>query len=154
MATNRFNESHKNDLVIFYADDDIDDLDTFKDALDDIGRDTTVYVHDRGDKLLTALKNPPPNPHFVFLDLNMPGKNGFEVLKEIKESEMLKDTPVIILSTSSDNTTIKETQRLGADYYITKPNSFANLKKSIATVLDINWAEHSSLSNFVFQNHN
>ncbi len=48
------------------------------------------------EKLLNAIYNPPPTPHLVFLDLNMPGKNGFDVLAELRNSEVKNDIPVII----------------------------------------------------------
>ena len=65
-----------------------------------------------------------PRPDLILLDLNLPKKNGCEVLGEIKKDDSLKSIPVIILSTSSDLTDIHITYELCANCYITKPNNF------------------------------
>ncbi len=77
----------------------------------------------------------PPPPYAIFLDLNMPRKNGFECLSEIRKTPKLKDIMVVIFSTSADKNAIETTYALGANYYIRKPRSFKLLKKAIETVL-------------------
>ena len=70
-------------------------------------------------------------PNVLFLDLNMPRKNGFECLNEIKLNNDLQNLPVIILSTSFNPDTIDELYDSGAQYYIRKPSEFSKLKKVI-----------------------
>jgi len=142
----------KEDLTIFYTDDDNDDLDFFKDVTSAIDDNITVVTHDRGDKLLQALNNQPPSPQIIFLDLNMPGKNGFEVLKDIKNKEEWKDIPVVIFSTSSDEQSISKSRELGASYYLPKQSSFEAFKKSISHTLTINWKTFiPSPTNFIYR---
>jgi CheY-like chemotaxis protein len=62
-----------------------------------------------------------PRPDLILLDLNLPKKDGREVLKEIKESPALKSIPVVILTTSASETDILRTYQLHANCYITKP---------------------------------
>lgn len=62
-----------------------------------------------------------PRPDLILLDLNLPGKDGREVLKEIKESPTLRSIPVVILTTSASETDIVQSYRLHANSYITKP---------------------------------
>lgn len=141
-----------NRLVVFYADDDHDDLDTFRDVIGDI-TEADLYTHDHGDKLIHALENPPPTPHMVFLDLNMPGKNGFEVLQELRQTRNFKDLPVIILSTSSDENSIAMSKELGANLYIPKANNYDMLKASVNHALKIDWANFKpGHSEFVYRN--
>lgn len=127
------------EFTIFYADDDHDDLEFFKDVIEAIGQKINLLTHDHGDKILSALRNPPPIPQLIFLDLNMPGKSGFEVLQEVKSTESLKDLPVVIFSTSNDQGNITRSMQMGANFYVTKPTSFESLKKSIEHTLQIDW---------------
>ncbi len=62
-----------------------------------------------------------PRPDLILLDLNLPGKDGREVLKEIKEDDSLRSIPVIILTTSKAEQDILTTYRLHANCYLTKP---------------------------------
>ena len=139
-----------NNVTIFYADDDTDDLDFFRDVTEAIDKNIALFTHDNGNQLLVAVRNPPPHPQIIFLDLNMPGKDGFEVLKELKNSEY-KDIPVVIFSTSNDQKNILRSKELGANLYITKPNSFAKFRKSIEHTLSIDWNVFKpSLENFCY----
>lgn len=126
------------DLTIFYADDDSEDLDFFKDITDSI-QGVTLYTHTRGDALIDALQNPPPSPQIIFLDLNMPGKTGFDVLSELKANQTLKDIPVVIFSTSNDERTVAKSLELGASFYLPKLESFREYRKSIEFALAIDW---------------
>lgn len=141
----------KNNITIFYADDDADDLEFFRDVTTAIDKKIELFTHENGNQLLVAVRNPPPSPQIIFLDLNMPGKDGFEVLKELKSAEEYKNIPVVIFSTSNDQGNIIKSKELGANLYITKPNSFAKFQKSIEHTLSINWeAFKPSLENFLY----
>ena len=74
-------------------------------------------------------------PHVLFLDLNMPRKNGLDCLKEMKESEKLSRIPVIIYSTSADQKAIDQLYAGGAHLYIQKPTEFSKLKEVISAAL-------------------
>jgi chemotaxis family two-component system response regulator Rcp1 len=75
-----------------------------------------------------------PRPDLILLDLNLPKKDGREVLEEIKESSVLKSIPVVILTTSASEADILRSYRLHANCYITKPvglDGFLEVVKSI-----------------------
>lgn len=127
-------------LTIFYTDDDEDDLSIFADAVESLPEKIQLNTYNGGDKLLTAIYNPPPTPHVIFLDLNMPGKNGFDVLAELRNSDK-KDIPVIIFSTSNEPGIIEKCRLLGANLFITKPVLMKDIIKSIEHALQINWKE-------------
>lgn len=137
---------------IFYTDDDIDDRDIFIDAANQVSDFLQVITQGSGNELIQLLNNPPPYPHLIFLDLNMPIKNGYEVLQELKQYERTKHFPVIIFSTSDDENAINTTRLLGASLYIPKPLSFSSLKKAIKHSLSINWNTFTpSTENFVYR---
>jgi CheY-like chemotaxis protein len=129
---------------IFLADDDGDDCLLFEDALREINRRTQLTTASDGVQLMDILmKRGSALPDIIFLDLNMPCKNGFECLQEIKGSPALRFIPVIIFSTSAQPDTIDKVYAQGANYYICKPGTFLLLKKAIEYVLSINWQEDS-----------
>jgi CheY-like chemotaxis protein len=125
-------------ITIFLADDDPDDCSLFQEALNELSMETLLTITNDGVELMTTLDDTvPPPPYVIFLDLNMPRKNGFDALKEIRSIEKLKDIPVVIFSTTSHAETVERTFRLGANYYICKPNSFFLLMKAIERVLSL-----------------
>ena len=78
-------------------------------------------------------------PNVLFLDLNMPKKNGIECLYEIKRNDRFSEIAIAIFSTSSSEEHIEETFVQGANIYIKKPSDFATLKKVLSDVVTINW---------------
>ncbi|AWA31520.1 response regulator [Flavobacterium magnum] len=123
-------------MTIFLTDDDSDDCLLFSEALRESHSGVTLNVTTDGVRLMEMLHGAPlMTPMVLFLDLNMPRKNGFECLEEIRKSPNLKDIPVIIFSTSSNTDIIDRTYRQGANYFISKPNSFVLLKKAIGLIL-------------------
>ncbi|GGD83356.1 response regulator [Planktosalinus lacus] len=120
----------KKPLHILLADDDESDRLLFMDAFAELKINTIVNTVNDGAQLMEWLnKESNRLPHLIFLDLNMPRKDGMECLKEIKRNEKLKDISIAIYSTSDNEKDIEETFRNGANVYITKPNSFNKLKK-------------------------
>lgn len=75
-----------------------------------------------------------PGPDIILLDLNLPGKDGREVLKEIKEDDELKRIPVVILTTSKAEEDILKSYNLHANSYITKPVDFDQFIKVIKSI--------------------
>jgi CheY-like chemotaxis protein len=75
-------------------------------------------------------------PNLIILDLNLPIKNGREVLKEIKNDDNLKLIPVIVLTTSSDSEDICESYRQHASVYLTKPSNFDEFDDLICSFED------------------
>ncbi|CAM4045785.1 response regulator [Flavobacterium sinopsychrotolerans] len=135
-----------NDFInICLADDDEDDRLFFTDAFDELKINTKVSTFNDGVELMNYLNNVDSVlPSVLFLDLNMPKKNGVECLLEIKQNEKLSDIAIAIYSTSSSEEHIEETFINGANIYIKKPNDFEDLKKILSEVVTINWQYHTS----------
>lgn len=139
----------KDAFTIFYTDDDQEDLEFFKEIIDAIDADVSVVTQSNGSELLHALDNPPPHPYLVFLDINMPGMTGYEVLKQVRQSH--QNLPVVMFSTSGDQDSISKSRELGASYYVPKSGIFEQLKKSIEHALSINWGSFiPNEKNFVY----
>ncbi len=119
-------------INILLADDDKADCLLFREALEELpisAKLTTVHNGEQLMEIITRQGNKLPD--VLFLDLNMPRKNGFASLGEIKRTTELQDLPVVIFSTASDSETVKKVYRDAAHYYITKPSDFLKLKKVI-----------------------
>jgi CheY-like chemotaxis protein len=132
-------------IHIILADDDEDDRMFFTDAFDELKINTKVQTYNDGVALMNYLKNENSIlPNVLFLDLNMPKKNGIECLHEIKADKRFDDIAIAIYSTSSSEEHIEETFVNGANIYIKKPNDFNTLKKVLSDVVTINWQYHTS----------
>src|SRR3982751_6890989 len=108
--------------LLFLVDDDIDDHEIFKSALAKVDADLELLTATNGYEALDVLLASNPLPDYIFVDLNMPRMGGLQFLKEIKQTETLKNIPVIIYSTSSNPGDIAKTRELGAVSFITKPS--------------------------------
>lgn len=143
-SKNPFNMSN-NFYNIILADDDEDDRMLFREALDELALQTKLLLFKHGQELLDYLFQPEIElPNVVFIDLNMPIKNGMECLNEIRNNPKLKNLYIAIYSTSSSEIDIKNTYLNGASIYINKPNCFNKLKETIERVLNLNWQKHTS----------
>jgi len=132
---------------IALADDDEDDCVLFKDALDELLISPQVSWAKNGDDLMQNLsKNNRPLPDIIFLDVNMPIKNGIECLKEIRGDERLKHLPVIIFSTSTQQWAVDRTYELRANLFIKKPDTFQKLKDIIQRILSTDWRSFSQVA--------
>ena len=116
------------ELHLLLADDDDDDCLLFRDALLELPIPTRLSIVPDGEELMNFLLKPSQElPDYLFLDLNMPRKNGTECLEEIKMNRKLKKLPVIIFSTCALQATIHQLFTMGAQHYIRKPASFSEL---------------------------
>ena len=117
-------------LYILLADDDEADRLLFKEAFEELKINTAVHMVKNGVQLMEYLENQESRmPDLIFLDLNMPLKNGLECLKDIRKDKNLKEIAVAIYSTSSSKKDMEETFHNGANIYINKPNDFNTLKQ-------------------------
>jgi len=125
---------------ILIAEDDADDRFLLQSAFEENGFKDRLHFVENGVELLdflqdmTAHESAAKMPRFILLDLNMPKKDGREVLKEIKQNSKLKKIPVIIFSTTNNEQEMKRCYELGANSYITKPNNFESLIKTVSAL--------------------
>ena len=132
---------------ILLADDDIDDCGFFKEALAGFERPTHLTTVNNGEQLMQFLHDTNNLPHVLFLDLNMPRKNGFECLSEIKLTNKLKHLPVVIFTTSFEQEVVNQLYQNGAQYFIRKPPEFSNFRKIIQHTIPLIMQENISQPN-------
>lgn len=133
-------------MQIIIADDDEDDRNLFRQAIEELEHNVELKEFENGDDLLDYLLEPSTVnlPHILFLDLNMLCLKYENCLKDIRKNAKFQDMSIAIYSTSNSEKDIQETFIGGANIYITKPNDYEILKKSLREVLKINWQFHTS----------
>lgn len=126
---------------IYLADDDDDDRTMFAEALSEVDGSAVLVQATDGQELMDALYSGPHQlPDIIFLDINMPRKDGFECLEEIRSQDgYMGKLKIVILSTCNNPDTISKAFTLGANYYGVKPNSFIKLKELIQRALETDW---------------
>jgi CheY-like chemotaxis protein len=109
-------------------DDDHDDQLLFSLAIKELSKTIHLSYADSAIIALEKLQEDTASvPDLIFLDLNIPGINGFECLARLKENDKLSHIPVVIYSTSSRAEDVVKTKNLGAFAFITKPNHIRDL---------------------------
>ncbi len=119
---------------ILLVEDDAGDVDLIREAVQGRFQDLKLKVVPDGLKALEALKS--EKPDLVVLDLNLPRKDGREVLKEIKQNAEFQKIPVAILSTSDSLTDIDQCYRLGANCYLTKPTEAREFMRAMRALCE------------------
>ncbi len=116
--------------TILFVDDDADDSELFAEALGEIDASINYYSAIDGQDALNKLQhNGISKPDLIFLDINMPGMDGWECLTQLKRHEDLKHIPVIMYSTSSAKKDRDTAAGLGALGFLSKPTDYGTLKK-------------------------
>lgn len=129
-----------NNKTFLIVDDDMDDQELFIEAVKEVDSSIKCLAASNCEEALNMLKTGRISlPDVIFLDLNMPRLNGKQCLAELKKESGLKHIPVIIYSTSSEKRDIEETSRLGAAYFLTKPNKFEELCRAMSFVIETDW---------------
>lgn len=136
------------------AEDDLDDRLLVKDALAESNWEADLRFVDNGEEMMDYLSHTgkyadassAPRPSLILLDLNMPRKDGREVLREMKNRSDLKRIPVVVLTTSKADTDIEKMYELGANSFIAKPIEFESLVK-LMRLLAQYWLQTVELPN-------
>lgn len=123
-------------MNVLLVEDSEDDRYIFQYTLNKAQPDIQLFVANDGSEALDYFQNQGrfangqrfPLPDLVFLDLKMPGRDGFDVLRWLKERSLLQKTKVIVLSGSSEPQDIALARELGASEYLVKPLTLERLK--------------------------
>lgn len=132
-------ETFVKSIDILLVEDNQGDVDLTREAMKDSKMRNTLFVVNDGVEAMDFLRRKgkyadAPHPDLVILDLNLPKKNGTEVLAEIKADDALKAIPVVVLTVSKSDEDILKSYNLHANCFITKPidlNQFFKVVRSI-----------------------
>ena len=140
-------------LHVLFVDDDADEFYLFNEALEQSEQQVKMERAKDGNDLLKILKSG-TQPDVIFMDLNMPYKDGLETLIELKSGNQFNNIPVVIFSTSSNITQINTCYEQGANMYVIKPETFDQITNMVNKVFALNWRTNlasPSLNDFVLK---
>lgn len=123
---------------IILADDDSDDHHFFQEALREAAPSISLTIVKDGQELTELLKHFLPD--LIFLDLDMPLKNGLTCLQEIRQHERINKLGVIIFSSTTRPANIETAYEMGADLFYIKPSNYSDLLASLKTILALDWS--------------
>ena len=124
---------------IFIADDDSDDMEFFKEAMNTINASIHIEYMQNGVALTHMLSSYLPD--LLFLDLDMPAKNGLQCLKEIRSNPVTSSLPVIVFSSTNRPANIDTAYDMGAHLFFIKPSNYNEWVRSIDAILKLNWSQ-------------
>lgn len=124
---------------VLLADEDADDHEFFRTALREIDPTIRLDIVKNGKQLLQLLTYYVPD--LLFLDLDMPVKNGLESLLSIRSSPQWKDLPVVAFSSTSRPSNVETAYAMGADLYFMKSPTFTDLISLLRALLAMDWSD-------------
>lgn len=130
------------EIDILLAEDNEDHVFLTKKAISQIennGFKYTLHIVKDGEEVLKYVRNQgeyagKPRPDLILLDLKMPKKDGFEVLKELKGERKYRAIPVIVLTSSANEEDVMKSYDLGTNVYVTKPMRFEEFVKKVMSI--------------------
>lgn len=128
--------------TILFAEDDPDDRVLLTEAARTLSSDCDIRFVKDGNELMEYLQHrgryegeiESPRPALIMLDLNMPGKDGREAAREIKEDPRLRQIPIVVLTTSKREEDVLRLYDIGVNSFLRKPASFEGLLRLIRKV--------------------
>lgn len=134
-----------NSLSILLVEDDTIEVMKFKRVLKSISESYKIIEATNGEAALEYLTKRESLPDIILLDLNMPKMNGLEFLNILKNEEVLRYIPTIILSTSSNHKDLLEAYKIGIAGYVTKPLKYEDYVEKIKRLLNY-WSINELIS--------
>ena len=122
---------------VILAEDDVDDQNIFQIALEEIDSAIQAEFVSNGKELLHLLQT--NKPDLLFLDLDMPYKNGLECLVEMRNDPALEKIPVVVFSSTTRPSNIQTAYEMGAHLFFIKPPVYSDYLSSIKSILKLNW---------------
>lgn len=123
---------------IWLADDDKDDCELFEDVLKQILPPASLTIIPNGEVLMNTL-TPACKPDILFLDINMPCKDGLDCLVEIRAQRSFSRLPIVIFSSTKESKFIHTSYGYGANLFYSKPTSFNELIAGLGNLFKMNW---------------
>jgi CheY-like chemotaxis protein len=123
-------------MDILYVDDDAEDIELFLEALQNVDRSIRFSYALSANDALKKLNNFLSIPDAIFVDYHLGGMNGYQCVKQIKEREVLKDIPVIVLSGNLSSDLVDEFNKLGVYHFLSKKALLSDMEEALKVILE------------------
>ena len=131
---------------ILIAEDDKDDVEIFQLAMKELGIDYQLRHAENGSMLMIMLKE--NIPYILFLDINMPCKDGISCIIEIRKNREYDNLPIIIYSGNRLESVAENCYRNGANLYLTKSSIFTSIVENLRKIFAIDWNNYMPYPSF------
>lgn len=121
-------------IHVLLVEDNEGDVGLFREGLQAAGSTLALHVARDGYQAMHFLGQKQPRPHLIVLDLNIPGKDGYQILQEIKTDPELRDVPVVIFTSSALQRDVKTAYQMYANSFVRKPNDVDEFFKAVASI--------------------
>jgi CheY-like chemotaxis protein len=128
---------------IVLADDDLDDVSVFMDILKEYNPSMQVEDVQDGYQLTKLLQHYCPD--LLFLDLEMPRKNGLECLVEIRNNPLICNLPIVVFSSTTRAANIQAAYEMGANLFLIKSHFFDEYRSSLKAILELDWSNPAAI---------
>lgn len=127
----------KQSINILLVEDDADDIELLKKALDDNNVSYSMDAITRGDWVASYIRTCKNLPQVIVMDLNMPRVHGKDILVAFKDSPRFKFIPLVVLTTSGAREDMDYTRTLGANSFLTKPTTLEGFNAAVQTIVSL-----------------
>jgi CheY-like chemotaxis protein len=123
-------------MKVLFVDDDVEEREFFVDALSYVAPAVECILAKDCEHALAVLEETSGPPHYIFLDINMPGIDGRTCLTKLRKDQRYQNIKVVMYSANSEPSLMEEYKALGATYFLIKPATFSNLCDSLSILFD------------------
>lgn len=127
---------------ILYVEDNKDSITFFNRVVTKLGNYQFMTSEDGASAIRLLEEEKDFEPEMILLDINLPGMNGFEILQHVRNKTPYKHVPVIMFTSSDDDSDIKKSYEFGANAYLVKPDSLHSLKEVLEDTFNF-WLKHN-----------
>ncbi|WP_276370531.1 response regulator [Chryseolinea sp. H1M3-3] len=123
-------------MEILYIEDDDDDIELFQEALSRMDANIKLISAYSFSDALTKLSGDVCRPDAIFVDYHLPGLDGYQCVKDLKNDEALKYTPIILISSTITSRQVDDFNKLGVYYFLSKTALLSDLEPALKVIID------------------
>ena len=123
-------------MEILYIEDDIDDIELFQEALSNVDPTINLVSANSFSDALRKLDGKVLKPDAIFVDYHLPGVDGYQCVKDLKNDDELRRTPIILLSSTITSQQVDDFNKLGVYYFLSKTALLSDMTPALKVIID------------------